>query len=70
MLFGLPLAVTAFNRVPFFCQALLRRMLGLMASFYYDDCTLQDWEPTAIHAQSVMGQVLEHLGFPFAATCR
>ena len=45
MLFGLPLA--AFNRLPFFCQALLRRMLGLMASFYYNDCTLQDWEPFA-----------------------
>ena len=41
-----------------------------MVSFYYDDCTLQDWEPTAMHAQSVMGQVLECLGFPCAADKR
>ena len=45
-------------------------MLGLMASFYYDNSTLQDWEPTAVHAQHVMGQALEHLGFPFAADKR
>lgn len=33
MLFGLPLAVTAFNRLPYLCQAILRRCFALMASF-------------------------------------
>lgn len=39
MLFGLPLAVTAFNRLPFFLQALMRRIFVLLCSFYYDDAT-------------------------------
>jgi hypothetical protein len=42
MLFGLPLAVTAFNRLLFFLQSMLRRILLVLCSFYFDDLTSQD----------------------------
>lgn len=65
MLFGLPLAVSAFNRLPFLCQAMLRRIF-LMASFYYDDCALQDWQDVAVESQQVLRTVMSLVGFPFA----
>ena len=43
-LFGLPLAVTAFNRWPRFFQALARRLGGLMTSLYFDDASILDWK--------------------------
>ena len=70
MLFGLPLAVTAFNRLPYLCQAILRRCFRLMASFYYDDCTLQDWNSHAAAAQQCMCTAMELLGYPFAESKR
>lgn len=66
MLFGLPLAVTAFNRLPFFLQALTRRIFVLLCSFYYDDATFQDWQSTATHTQSLVAEVMQLLGYPFA----
>ena len=64
MLFGLPLAVTAFNRLPFLLQAILRRLLLLLCSFYYDDATIQDWQSTAAHTQQIVSEVMAILGNP------
>ena len=47
LLFGLPLAVTCFNRCSFFLQAILRRVLRVLGSFYFDDLTVQDWKQSA-----------------------
>ena len=66
MLFGLPLAVTAFNRLPFFLQAVLRRTLAALCSFYFDDLTTQDWTSCAVHTQKAIQHVCELLGYPFA----
>lgn len=70
MLFGLPLAVTAFNRLPFLLQALLRRCFALLCSFYYDDATIQDWESTATRSQELVAQVMRLLGYPCAEAKR
>ena len=43
MLFGLPLAVSAFNRLPMFLQSACRRLLRSLFSMYFEDLTLQDW---------------------------
>lgn len=67
MLFGLPLAVTAFNRLPFLMQALLRRCFMLLCSFYYDDATFQDWESTAEDSQQMVKSVMKTVGYPFAS---
>ena len=66
MLFGLPLAVTAFNRLPFFLQAVLRRTLAALCSFCFDDLTSQDWTSCAVHTQKAIQHVCELLGYPFA----
>ena len=70
MLFGLPLAVTAFNRLPFLLQAMLRRCFAFLCSFYYDDATFQDWKSTAVNSQEVLAQVMELIGYPFALAKR
>ena len=43
LLFGLPLAVTSFNRYSRFSKALGRRLLFLLVSLYFDDAHLTDW---------------------------
>ena len=40
LLFGLPLAVTSFNRYSRFSEALGRRLLFLLVSLYFDDAHL------------------------------
>eukprot|EP00435_Cladocopium_sp_Y103_P036199 s845_g9.t1 len=66
MLFGLPLAVTAFNRLPFLLQSILRRVLLVLCSFYFDDLTSQDWSSCATHSQSCVQRLCQILGYPFA----
>ena len=66
MLFGLPLAVTAFNRLPFLLQSVLRRVLLALCSFYFDDLTTQDWSTCASHSQACVQQLCAILGYPFA----
>lgn len=44
--FGLPLAVTGFNRYPRMCQAIVRRFLFILFSMYLNDATFQDWAST------------------------
>ena len=43
LLFGLPLAVTLFDRYSRFCEAGGRRLLSLLVSMYFDDAHLTDW---------------------------
>lgn len=66
MLFGLPLAVTSFNKWLKFCEALCRRLLRTMVSWYFDDATVQDWKSCAGSGQLGIGQLMIELGSPFA----
>ena len=42
-LFGLPNAVTSFNRWSGLAEALVRRLLVVLYSMYYDDAIMQVW---------------------------
>ena len=66
MLFGLPLAVSAFNRLPFFFQSVLHRLLATLCAFYFDDLTCQDWTSTCQFTQEAVRSVCSLLGYPFA----
>ncbi|CAJ1332187.1 unnamed protein product, partial [Effrenium voratum] len=66
MLFGLPLAVSGFNRLPFFLQALCRRLLRCLVTMYYDDLTFQDWNSTARASQLLIEELARLIGFPFS----
>ena len=66
MLFGLPLAVTEINRLPFLLQAIVRRVSRQLCISYYDDGTQQDWSSTAASSQSNLELIAELLGYPFA----
>ena len=65
-LFGLCLAVTAFNRWPRFFQALARRLGGLMTSLYFDDASILDWKSGKGVAQASLLRFAEAVGSPFA----
>ena len=67
MLFGLPLAVSAFNRLPMLMQAVARRLFFIMVSLYFDDLTQQDWSELAARSQSIVGRVFDLCGYPFAS---
>ena len=67
LLFGLPLAVTCFNRLSFFLQSMIRRILMALGSFYFDDLSVQDWCSSASHCQACVQRLCEHLGYPFAS---
>ena len=62
LVFGLPNAVTSFNRWSKFSQALVRRLLFLLFSMYFDDSTMQDWSSEAIHSQSCVADFMKLLG--------
>jgi len=64
--FGLPNAVTSFNRWSKFAQALVRRLLMLLFSMYFDDATMQDWESEAFHSQACVADLMKILGSPWA----
>ena len=66
MLFGLPLAVTGFNRYPKMCQAIVRRFLFILFSMYFDDATIQDWAATKGSGQKEVRKLMKILGTPFA----
>ncbi len=66
LLFGLPNAVTSFNRWSKFAQALVRRLLMMLFSMYFDDATMQDWESEAIHSQACAADLMVLLGSPWA----
>ena len=70
MLFGLPLAVSAFNRLPMFLQCVCRRLLRALVSMYFDDLTMQDWSSLATETQLYVEELFELFGFPFSTEKR
>ena len=66
MLFGLPLAVTSFNRYPRLCEAVVRRYLAVMYTMYFDDATLQDWGSMQGSGQKAVRRLMKMLGTPFS----
>ena len=70
LLFGLPLAVTSFNRYSRLVEALGRRLTTSLVSMYFDDATLTDWRSSKGSAQWAFGVLNELLGTPFASEKR
>ena len=66
LLFGLPLAVTSFNRCSRFSEALGRRLLFLLVSLYFDDAHLTDWSSSKGSGQQAFRDLSEIMGSPFA----
>ena len=66
MLFGLPNAVTSFNRWSKLAQALVRRLLACLFSMYFDDGTCQDWASAASQSQAQVAAFMSLLGSPWA----
>ena len=66
LLFGLPLAVTSFNRYSRFSEALGRRLLFLLVSLYFDDARLTDWSSSKGSGQQAFRGLNEIMGSPFA----
>ena len=66
LLFGLPISVTSFNRWSKFAEALVRRLLPMLFSMYYDDATLQDWASTGVRGQALVAELMELLVSPWA----
>ena len=59
LLFGLPLAVTSFNRYSRLVESLGRRLVATLVSMCFDDANVVDW-------QSARGSGNKLLGTPFA----
>ncbi|CAE7940026.1 PDI, partial [Symbiodinium necroappetens] len=70
LLFGLPLAVTSFNRYSRLVEALGRRLVLTMVSLYFDDATVGDWASSKGSGQWAFGQLNALLGTPFAESKR
>ena len=66
MLFGLPNAVTSFNRWSKLAEALVRRFLMVLMSMYFDDATMQDWADQAQDTQLQVGKFMKLIGSPWA----
>ena len=66
LLFGLPLAVTSFNRYSRLVEALGRRLLFVLVSMYFDDAHITDWASSRGSGQSSFRQLNILLGTPFA----
>eukprot|EP00439_Symbiodinium_sp_Y106_P038032 s5591_g4.t1 len=70
LLFGLPLAVTSFNRYSRAVEALSRRLLAILVSLYFDDSRLTDWASSKCSAQEAFAGLNDCLGSPFAEAKR
>ena len=66
LLFGLPLAVTSFNRYSKFVEAMGRRLLRIFVSLYFDDAHLTDWVSNGPSAQRSFAELNSLLRTPFA----
>ena len=64
--FGLPLAVTSFNRYSRLVEALGRRLCLVLVSMYFDDANIVDWRSSAGSGQAAFNQLNDILGTPFA----
>ena len=67
LLFGLPLAVTSFNRYSRFVEALSRRFAFCLTSLYFDDAHVTDRKSCKGSGQQAMQKRNELLGTPFSA---
>ena len=67
LLFGLPLAVTSFNRYSRLIEALARRFLYNLVSMYFDDACISDWSSSKGSGQAAFEKLNIMLGTPFAA---
>ena len=65
LLFGLPLAVTSFNRYSRLVEALGRHLCYALVSLYFDDASIQDWSSSRGPAQWAFGTLNQLLGTPF-----
>ena len=70
LLFGLPLAVTNFNRYPRWTEAIVRRFVFILFSMYFDDGTIQDLGTEKEAGQDMVGRLMTVLGTPFAPSKR
>ena len=66
LLFGLPLAVTSFNRYSRFSEAASRRVALTVTSSYFDDFNMVDWSSSKGSGQWAVGELNKCLGTPFA----
>ena len=66
LLFGLPLAVTSFNRYSRFIEALGRRVTYSLVSLYFDDAHITDLQSGFGSSQQAFCQLNSLLGTPFA----
>ena len=66
LLFGLPLAVTSFNRYSRLVEAFGRRFLFLLVSMYFDDAHISDWRSSKGSGQAAFETLNMLLGTPFA----
>ena len=66
LLFGLPLAVTSFNRYSRFAEASSRRVALTVASSYFDDFNIVDWSSSKGSGQWAVGAINGLLGASFA----
>ena len=64
--FGLPNAVTSFNRWSKMAEAILRRLIMVLLSKYFDDATLQDWADQIEDAKRCANEIMQLLGSPWA----
>jgi len=67
LLFGLPLAVTSFNRYSRLVEALGRRFCLVLVSMYFDDASIVDWKSSGGSGQASFNLLNELLGTPFAS---
>ena len=67
LLFGLPLAVTSFNRYSKLVESLGRRLTGCLVSMYFDDANIVDWCSSQGSSQWAFSQLNHLLGTPFAS---
>ena len=66
-LFGLPLAVTSFNRYSRLIEALARQFLYILVSMYFDDACISDWSSSKGSGHAAFEKLNIMLGTPFAA---
>ena len=67
LLFGLPLAVTSFNRYSRLVETLGRRFCYVLTSLYFDDACITDWASSRGSGQFAFQQLNHLLGTPFAS---
>ena len=70
LLFGLPLAVTSFNRFSRLLEALTRRYCQVLTSLYFDDATTTDVRSAKGSGQWAMNQLCLMIGPLFAVRRR